>query len=54
MGYKKLYIEGDNAIIIQVIRVKIISLWRVSNLVKDIEIFFFYCGIVNIGYTYRE
>lgn len=37
LGYMRIYVERDSAIIIQALRGEIISLWRISNLVTDVE-----------------
>lgn len=36
MGFKKIVVEGENAVVIQALRGEILSSWTISYLIKDI------------------
>lgn len=44
----RLVIEGDNTIVIRVLKGEIISLWTKINLIKDMGKFLSLCRIINI------
>lgn len=54
MGFRILFIEGDNICVIQALEGEIPNPWSVDFIIRDTRSFLSNCCIVNINHIYRE